>query len=46
MADESKDPADLKMEVKGDGFMFELRDGALASGDSASTIRAVIVGLI
>jgi putative DNA primase/helicase len=28
MGDNSKDVPDLKMEVKGDGFQFELRDGA------------------
>jgi putative DNA primase/helicase len=42
MADKSKDPADLKMEVKGDGFMFELRDGAFLLIKMQSPTTAVV----
>jgi hypothetical protein len=42
MADKFKDPADLKMEVKGDGFMFELRDGAFLLIKMQSPTTAVV----
>jgi len=42
MTDKPKDPPDLKMEVKGDGFMFELRDGAYLLIKMQSPSAAVV----
>jgi hypothetical protein len=42
MTDNSKDPAELKMDVKGDGFMFHLRDRAFLLIKMQSPAVAVV----
>jgi len=42
MTDKPKNPTELKMEVKGDGFMFELRDGAYLLIKMQSPATAVV----